>query len=291
MEGKQKKYWLSQVEEIKANYPSIETQFSRLESEKFEFDLGNRKVLDKDLFIINEMFPLPEFEEFLHYEFIVKGKKFKELNKFIKKQNFTLFGLILACWTLVICSEKEAQSEIVMFTVSDREQANLPNLLGWLVTSAYYNFRLRPELSLTEYIRTTITSIYKAINYRFEPFLRTLFENGISCRFNTFIPLYMNYVPVGNDSRLGLFTNSGYKKSQFSNEASYNMSCTLREYNNGILLDLVFKASAFSHDRVKFYFDMLDLVLDKILQEPNIPLQNLIWDIKNDKKVGYVGTC
>ena len=280
---KAEKYWLNQIPAIEDKLPILHTPHEwrkngyGVNGKDFELRIRDYVLNDKDLFIQDQAMPDPRLERGASYFLVVKNRLFRQLKSFVGSSNITLFSLVLGCINAVLCHENNVQSNIIAFPVSDRDQSDMHKMIGWLVTTSYYNYEIKPNLSLLDYIRFINSSIFASMNLRFCNFCNILFEHGITESYDTYIPLFVNFVNNTSKARMSLWASSGFDKKNELIIPHHNLNCTIVEFTNGLKLNLGYRKSVYTSAQIESISKKVNSLFTTIVNNSSMLVKDIEW--------------
>ena len=190
---------------------------------------GKRGVTDKDIEVLLKVTPSGHREGGL-YRFFIEQEEFTEFESFSFRNGYTPFMLLLTGFSITLNHVTERNCNLITFSASDREAFDSGNMIGWVVSSAYFYSTIKENQTFAELMEYVIAELANAIENKFYSIEDILKDGNLLVPFNKIVTLYLHYVKV--DKEIALQPAAHVTGKEFN--INYDLNFHFRQHNNGM---------------------------------------------------------
>lgn len=253
-----KKFWKHELDGMAI------TNSSTSEDDETTYSKGKAEVFqDKDLALLQRVLPTDASPGGV-YRLCIPPDLTDQLKSFQEKYGYTIYTTVLTGFSILLAYTYSRPSNMINFTVSDRDYFGHDNIIGWLVSSATFLGRADEDSSLEEVLTYSAGEFFRSFDHRFYPIDKILEDNDLLIPYNKIIPIYLNY-----------HVEEGEREEFLSREepsveviANHDLNCKVNKYNNLIEIECMYSKTAFSSQEISELFANYLVIIYALLEDP-----------------------
>ena len=201
---------------------------------------------------------------------------------FSRKNNIPISHLFSFAFGFVLSKYGRTDDLIMGTPVEGRSRPELGRVIGNLVNTLPLRLRLNYTRSLLENIRSFGQGFLSILEHQLCP-LEYILDAINYKRIQGSFPLFNSMVSFPNNQELGIRNKHEFQFKK--KKALYNLTLSVLQFQNAIDLQLEFEPSKFTKSFVSNLLDQTLVVLEQMINNPNIPLRDVnLVGLSNNKK-------
>lgn len=219
---------------------------------------------DADLALLRSVMPLAPVKGSL-FTFYLEREAMTELKVFGRRYGHTPFTLLMAGFSILVNHVTGRNCNLITFSASNRDAFPSDDLIGWVVSSAYFYSHLAADCSFADLLDYVGAELVRAMENRFYAIENILKDGGLLIPYNQIVPLYMNYLLVDQAVATGPPTH----ETDQVFEVSFDLNCTIRQYTNAVEVACTYNQALFSPETIEALFDEYRSLLHWFTRNPD----------------------
>lgn len=198
----------------------------------------------------------------------------QNLKRFAVAHNVTLFMLLHALLSLLICRHTQHQQVVIGTPVANRHHPQLDNLVGFFINNLVLKLDCDLSLSFNQFLSQVKQTNLDALSRQTVPF-EQLVEKLSPGRSLYYSPLFQIMLILDNTHGEG---ESDFKlpfslqpQPQQSSVAKYELTWHVRENAHGLMLNVEYRTELFEQQYVEALMAQFAQLLDAVLESPTSP--------------------
>ncbi|KAB1153660.1 AMP-binding protein, partial [Tenacibaculum aiptasiae] len=244
----QKEFWLEQFNQ-KYDVLELPYDFPRPLEKTFKGKVKNFKVSSQDLF---------------------------ELNEIAKKNEITLFSLLLGVYGILL-SKLSRKNDIVVGTlVAGRKHQELEDIIGMFANTLAFPINVEANVSFNEYIKSLHQKVLSYLDNDEYPYEELINDLRID-RDPSRNPLFDCVFVLQNNKQESFKISTGEIQEYLfeSTTAKFDLTLGAKEENNGLSFELEYATDLFKESTIERFVNYYKRLLKNIIQNPNTQLAEL----------------
>ncbi|MEN1835436.1 amino acid adenylation domain-containing protein [Pseudomonas lijiangensis] len=201
------------------------------------------------------------------------------LRAFSARHGWSNFTPMLAAFQLLLRSRSGEDDIIVGVPVANRHHAALQPLVGCFVNTLVYRKKLSGERSLLQLMSELQTLSVSVQSHQDLPFDYLIEQLGVARQvsYNPLFQVMFNYFPGNALERFELTDVIAEPLDNRPDSALCDLHLDVRDSEHGISLSLQYSSDLFREQTVKIMAEQYLALLDALLDQPEKPLGELVW--------------
>lgn len=221
------------------------------------------------------------------YHHIINNKLLNEINEFCEQQGITLFIFLESAFAILLARFSNETDILIGTPITGRHHQSLEKLIGIFINSLALRNDLSGNPTFNEFINQNKLKILDAYDHQYIPF-EILVENldiPRSLAYHPLLQIFLNFdesVDLKLDLEPKSLNNLGDEHT--TQDTKTDITLYVRHSNQQLLFSWSYLTSLFNLSSIKQMARCFNLVVEQVLNNPNIHIQEInLLDKANQK--------
>lgn len=211
----------------------------------------------------------------MSYRFTLDSNTFARCNAFCRKQQTTIYPLVLAVLNLLIYKRTGIDDIVIGANIAIRDRVELQKLLGFFVNTILIRNQVDEKKQFNGLFTDVILNISLASFFKYYTMSKLLDDMDIP--FNSINTLFINMLPIQSGAVLTDFTSRHYNNNTLG---YFDIDLHVQRYANGIEFSCNYNHSIYSSADITSLFDEFIVLLQLCLNHPELPVAQLLLSLQ-----------
>lgn len=229
-------------------------------------DLPPRLKIDPDLVPVKKDDSVNKETPEGRYKYFMEDHILDQIKKLISGHKITFFNVMLTSFFLFL-SRISRQKEFIVDSPATTRNADFQNIIGWLIGPLVSRAEVNEECSFSDLLLQCREVTSKGLDHiyfnTYSDLLEVEWNEVVSTQLNVLNSLHH---PLSGNP------NVGYEAME---NFVFDLTFNIQVYQNGVLIDCLYKPSKVSNTQVKGLCEYYGALLEQAIVAPDMPLKNL----------------
>ncbi|MGE5343370.1 MAG: non-ribosomal peptide synthase/polyketide synthase [Candidatus Omnitrophota bacterium] len=172
-----------------------------------------------------------------------------ELNALARENRSSLFTVLFSVYLMLLSRIANRHNVLCSIIASGRGSASLQHIMGFFVNSLLFGIDIDPEKPFIDFFREVSRSVGEVFQHQDYP-LEPIFKE-LKIKYPE-VPVSFNFLNIQEDTTHIRIDDAESGPQDNARDVKFDIEVYVTEYQNGLLLDWVYKRSLFSPSTVEY---------------------------------------